>query len=37
VPAAMKLLGGWNWYLPRPLERVLPEADFEALAPPSPA
>jgi RND superfamily putative drug exporter len=34
VPAAMKLLGRWNWYLPRPLERVLPEADFEALAPP---
>jgi RND superfamily putative drug exporter len=33
VPAAMKLLGDWNWYLPRPLERVLPEADFEALAP----
>jgi uncharacterized membrane protein YdfJ with MMPL/SSD domain len=33
VPAAMKLLGRWNWYLPRPLERVLPEADFEALAP----
>jgi uncharacterized membrane protein YdfJ with MMPL/SSD domain len=33
VPAAMKLLGRWNWYLPRPLERVLPQADFEALAP----
>jgi len=33
VPAAMKLLGRWNWYLPRPLERVLPEADFEVLAP----
>ena len=33
VPAAMKLLGRWNWYLPRPLERVLPRADFEALAP----
>ncbi len=32
VPAAMKLLGRWNWYLPRPLERVLPQADFEALA-----
>jgi hypothetical protein len=27
------LLGRWNWYLPRPLERVLPQADFEALAP----
>jgi uncharacterized membrane protein YdfJ with MMPL/SSD domain len=33
VPAAMKLLGRWNWYLPRPLERMLPRADFEALAP----
>jgi RND superfamily putative drug exporter len=33
VPAAMKLLGRWNWYLPRPLERALPQADFEALAP----
>jgi RND superfamily putative drug exporter len=33
VPAAMKLLGRWNWYLPRPLDRVLPRADFEALAP----
>jgi RND superfamily putative drug exporter len=32
VPAAMKLLGRWNWYLPRPLERVLPRADFEAVA-----
>jgi uncharacterized membrane protein YdfJ with MMPL/SSD domain len=29
VPAAMKLLGRWHWYLPRPLERVLPQADFE--------
>jgi uncharacterized membrane protein YdfJ with MMPL/SSD domain len=24
VPAAMRLLGDWNWWLPRPLERVLP-------------
>jgi RND superfamily putative drug exporter len=31
VPAAMELLGDWNWYLPRPLERVLPRADFEAV------
>jgi RND superfamily putative drug exporter len=22
LPAAMKLLGGWNWYLPRWLERM---------------
>jgi uncharacterized membrane protein YdfJ with MMPL/SSD domain len=33
VPAAMSLLGRWNWYLPRPLERVLPRADFDAPAP----
>jgi RND superfamily putative drug exporter len=24
VPAAMRLLGDWNWWLPGPLERVLP-------------
>jgi RND superfamily putative drug exporter len=30
VPATMELLGKWNWWLPRPLERVLPEAAFEA-------
>jgi uncharacterized membrane protein YdfJ with MMPL/SSD domain len=29
VPAAMELLGDWNWYLPRPLARVLPRADVE--------
>jgi RND superfamily putative drug exporter len=31
VPAAMKLLGRWNWYLPRPLHR-LPELRAEAAA-----
>jgi uncharacterized membrane protein YdfJ with MMPL/SSD domain len=31
VPATMELLGKWNWYLPRPLARVLPRADFEAV------
>jgi RND superfamily putative drug exporter len=31
VPAAMALLGRWNWWLPRPLARVLPRADFERL------
>jgi RND superfamily putative drug exporter len=30
VPAAMELLGKWNWWLPRPLARILPEANFEA-------
>jgi RND superfamily putative drug exporter len=24
VPAAMRLLGNWNWWLPRPLDRLLP-------------
>ena len=31
VPATMELLGEWNWYLPRPLARVLPRTDFEAV------
>ena len=30
VPATMEIMGKWNWWLPRPLERVLPDADFEA-------
>jgi RND superfamily putative drug exporter len=33
VPAAMELLGRWNWWLPRPLERVLPDASLEELRP----
>ena len=24
VPATMELLGEWNWWLPRPLARVIP-------------
>jgi uncharacterized membrane protein YdfJ with MMPL/SSD domain len=31
VPAAMELLGKWNWYLPRGLARVLPKGSFEEL------
>jgi RND superfamily putative drug exporter len=31
VPAAMELLGKWNWWLPRPLARILPDANFEEL------
>jgi uncharacterized membrane protein YdfJ with MMPL/SSD domain len=34
VPAAMELLGDWNWYLPRPLARILPRADLEAVGQP---
>jgi RND superfamily putative drug exporter len=37
VPAAMELLGRWNWWLPRPLARVLPKASFEELPVPSSA
>ncbi len=29
VPAAMKLLGDWNWWMPSWLERVLPNLNFE--------
>ena len=29
VPAAMELLGRWNWWLPRPLARILPEVNVE--------
>src|SRR3712207_1559177 len=30
VPAAMKLLGRWNWWMPAWLGRILPTANFEA-------
>jgi uncharacterized membrane protein YdfJ with MMPL/SSD domain len=30
VPATMELMGRWNWWLPKPLERLLPRAAFEA-------
>src|SRR4051794_32785647 len=29
VPATMRLMGRWNWWLPRGLARVLPRADVE--------
>ena len=28
LPAALRLLGGWAWWLPKPLDRVLPEIRF---------
>jgi uncharacterized membrane protein YdfJ with MMPL/SSD domain len=31
VPAMMELLGDWNWWLPRPLARVLPRSSIERL------
>ncbi len=38
VPAAMKLLGDWNWWMPSWLDRALPELSFEHGAPePDPA
>jgi RND superfamily putative drug exporter len=30
VPAAMRLLGGWNWWMPAPLARLLPAASGSA-------
>jgi uncharacterized membrane protein YdfJ with MMPL/SSD domain len=30
VPATMEIMGRWNWWLPKPLERVLPHTNFEA-------
>jgi uncharacterized membrane protein YdfJ with MMPL/SSD domain len=29
VPATMRVMGRWNWWLPRGLARVLPRANFE--------
>ena len=38
VPAAMKLLGDWNWWMPSWLDRLLPDLNFEdAAAEPEPA
>jgi putative drug exporter of the RND superfamily len=33
VPATMKLLGRWNWWMPNALDRVVPEIDEGGLAP----
>ncbi|MBK5219342.1 MAG: MMPL family transporter [Thermoleophilia bacterium] len=30
VPAAMKLMGDWNWWMPAWLDRALPDLSFEA-------
>jgi uncharacterized membrane protein YdfJ with MMPL/SSD domain len=38
VPAAMKLLGDWNWWMPSWLDRLLPDLSFEGgSAEPEPA
>ena len=30
VPATMEIMGRWNWWLPKPVARVLPAGGFEA-------
>jgi uncharacterized membrane protein YdfJ with MMPL/SSD domain len=38
VPAAMKLMGRWNWWMPSWLDRILPRLSFESGEPePAPA
>ncbi len=36
VPAAMKLLGSWNWWMPSWLDRALPDLSFESGTAPEP-
>ena len=35
VPATMEIMGRWNWWLPEPVARVLPRADFDSAAEPA--
>src|SRR5690606_24180415 len=37
VPAAMQLMGRWNWWLPGWLDRILPDLGFESRGGGSPA
>jgi len=37
VPAAMKLMGNWNWWMPSWLDRILPDLSFESGSDPEPA
>jgi len=37
VPAAMKLMGDWNWWMPRWLDRLLPAIALESEHEPDPA
>jgi len=37
VPAAMKLMGRWNWWMPSWLDRALPDLSFEGGAEPAEA
>jgi uncharacterized membrane protein YdfJ with MMPL/SSD domain len=36
VPAAMKLMGEWNWWMPSWLDRALPDVSFEGGSPTEP-
>jgi uncharacterized membrane protein YdfJ with MMPL/SSD domain len=36
VPSTMELMGKWNWWLPKSLDRILPDMDFESSGPPQP-
>ncbi|HEX2392603.1 MAG TPA: MMPL family transporter [Solirubrobacterales bacterium] len=36
VPAAMKLMGSWNWWMPSWLDRALPNLSFEGVQEPEP-
>jgi uncharacterized membrane protein YdfJ with MMPL/SSD domain len=36
VPAAMKLMGRWNWWMPSWLDRALPDLSFEGGSEPEP-
>jgi len=33
----MELMGEWNWWLPKGLERRLPNTEFESSSEPEPA
>jgi RND superfamily putative drug exporter len=37
VPAVMQLLGDRSWWLPRWMDRVIPEANLDGPAAPAPA
>jgi RND superfamily putative drug exporter len=37
VPATMEIMGRWNWWLPKRVDRVLPHAGFEGSADRAPA
>ncbi len=36
VPATMRLMGSWNWYLPKWLDRILPDWQFDKELPSNP-